>query len=731
MERKMKKLLLILLCLPFISLSQIEEFGYKVKKDGYYKRTMSISQLTQELEQAANKGIDYELLSCKITYDSINDKKIFINKKDGYFWDVLIKDIHFPDTSIVTIRDCGFAKEWWGEPPYLSRGITFKNCEFGKLSINNPEWDNLTFDSVSIYHLDVFQDTIQEFVITNSNINYLRYYNSFDNIDKGISYTRVCKISNNNIQHCSINNINRIWIKDNTFSYLQVRGKIAAMSLKNNTFNATFNVCGQIMQGNDKNLFRLSNQAGCSISGKDILRLYCSNNNFNDMDPGLKTDSLIRIIKNLPYAPGRSVYWNDNDTSQFNRIIRMPGQWERIRKTRKNIPKEQIVLLEKYIRLNDLLEIKYTHTSKMSISSANIKSLYLDGDTSSIITITNNTIREKLSIKNLGIKSYFDFSNNTLPDYHRVNLDKICIEKLGFKEDEKVYYGNESYTEIEEGIKSEMYITQLEELTSQLKQFISIFNANGSSISGDAIYKLKNLQTTKRMCEYYEDPNIENWFNWKGSEFLKWYSDYGMNPFKALSYCFKAMLWFALFYFFFYSDWDKIDRRFLIKRFNSVMDYFTTEKRIQDFYSSTHDKEMTTFTEFKKTLDKNKIYMPTMLGTLAKPIYQISLLRYKLLNFSYKRAEFMAGRKWVDLKKKDRYLIGTLTFFLTIFYIIYLIIVRALNSIVLSINAFSTLGFGQIPVRGFTKYVAIIEGFIGWFMLSVFIVSLLSQMMSV
>ena len=94
MERKMKKLLLILLCLPFISLSQIEEFGYKVKKDGYYKRTMSISQLTQELEQAANKGLDYELLSCKITYDSINDKKIFINKKDGYFWDVLIKDIH-------------------------------------------------------------------------------------------------------------------------------------------------------------------------------------------------------------------------------------------------------------------------------------------------------------------------------------------------------------------------------------------------------------------------------------------------------------------------------------------------------------------------------------------------------------------------------------------------------------------------------------------------------------
>ena len=65
-----------------------------------------------------------------------------------------------------------------------------------------------------------------------------------------------------------------------------------------------------------------------------------------------------------------------------------------------------------------------------------------------------------------------------------------------------------------------------------------------------------------------------------------------------------------------------------------------------------------------------------------------------------------------------------------IFYVTYLIIVRALNSIILSINAFSTLGFGQIPVRGFTKYLAIIEGFVGWFLLSVFIVSLLNQMMN-
>ena len=80
---------------------------------------------------------------------------------------------------------------------------------------------------------------------------------------------------------------------------------------------------------------------------------------------------------------------------------------------------------------------------------------------------------------------------------------------------------------------------------------------------------------------------------------------------------------------------------------------------------------------------------------------------------------------------EKNYFIGTLTFFLVLSYIIYLVFIRALNSIVLSINAFSTLGFGVIPVRGFTKYVAILQGFIGWFLLSVFLVSLLNQMMTI
>jgi len=57
------------------------------------------------------------------------------------------------------------------------------------------------------------------------------------------------------------------------------------------------------------------------------------------------------------------------------------------------------------------------------------------------------------------------------------------------------------------------------------------------------------------------------------------------------------------------------------------------------------------------------------------------------------------------------------------------LIISMLNAITLSINSFITLGFGTIPTKGLAKYICIIEGFIGWFLLSIFIVALINQVM--
>ena len=55
--------------------------------------------------------------------------------------------------------------------------------------------------------------------------------------------------------------------------------------------------------------------------------------------------------------------------------------------------------------------------------------------------------------------------------------------------------------------------------------------------------------------------------------------------------------------------------------------------------------------------------------------------------------------------------------------------ISVLNAITLSLNSFVTLGFGTIPTTGAARYVCILQGFIGWFLLSIFTVSLINQIL--
>ena len=52
---------------------------------------------------------------------------------------------------------------------------------------------------------------------------------------------------------------------------------------------------------------------------------------------------------------------------------------------------------------------------------------------------------------------------------------------------------------------------------------------------------------------------------------------------------------------------------------------------------------------------------------------------------------------------------------------------KIIEAVSMSLNVFSTLGFGALPESGLSRYLSIIEGFIGWFLLSIFSVSLISQ----
>jgi len=723
----MKRLIFILLCLPFFLFSQEKKI---------YTKTISITEFVKDLKLAAEQKKDYTLENCAIIYNEKADKEyvhIQNSRWHGTLKSAIINEnISFPKGSSVTLSNCAFNPHGFG-------GLAIKNIKFWNLYLININ-SFLELDSINVRgELDIkYSKKIDRVTcsIKNSNINSINYSLADSLYSKEDENIHWLVLDGNRIKYCNINSAGDINIGGNHIAYLSLRGEILFAEIQSNQFYIDFRNTDNIHQESDHKI-NINVLAGIKIVDAKIRYLAVTKNKSIKIKQ-LTNDSLIRIINRIKDSLNVQVRGymmvlkngNNGETYMFNELIENKSMMH-LEASNTLILKEQLDILEQLNEKNDSLQIIHTKSPEIIIQFSEFETLNVYTDTFSLISISSNTIKDEISLHSLSVDSSFFFDKNKLPDVERINIDKTSFDNLSFNYNNKSYYGNEEFSDVKDIYNNKKYLSGLDKLIMIHRQFINILDTQGKGAKKIGILKLKDLETTKKMYDYYNDTKTENWFNWKGSIFLKWYSDHGTNPFKALSYCFWVVIYFSLFYFIFYNDWDKIDRKFLIKRFNSAMDYFTTEKRIEDFYSTTHDKEMTTFTEFKETLEKNKVHMPSMLNSLAKPIYQISLFRYKLLSFFYKKAEFMEGRKWLDLKKKDRYLIGTLTFFLTISYIIYLISIRALNSLTLSINAFSTLGFGQIPVRGFTKYVAIIEGFIGWFLLSIFLVSILNQMMNI
>lgn len=60
---------------------------------------------------------------------------------------------------------------------------------------------------------------------------------------------------------------------------------------------------------------------------------------------------------------------------------------------------------------------------------------------------------------------------------------------------------------------------------------------------------------------------------------------------------------------------------------------------------------------------------------------------------------------------------------------LWLLFLNFINAFTLSINSFVTLGFGTIPTTGLPRYICILQGFFGWFLLGLFSVALINQVL--
>ena len=150
---------------------------------------------------------------------------------------------------------------------------------------------------------------------------------------------------------------------------------------------------------------------------------------------------------------------------------------------------------------------------------------------------------------------------------------------------------------------------------------------------------------------------------------------------------------------------------------------------IHEVYLDDKNDQLMEYEEFKKFIENSNKTIPAFFTVTALPLYKWAISSTKLTAAFLHKIDIING-SWNDLPSGKRFwklilLIGAFLVAVT-----YDIFIKILNSMMLSINTFTTLGFGEIPIKGLPRYLAIIQGFIGWFMLTIFSVSLISQLLN-
>ena len=170
------------------------------------------------------------------------------------------------------------------------------------------------------------------------------------------------------------------------------------------------------------------------------------------------------------------------------------------------------------------------------------------------------------------------------------------------------------------------------------------FKETGDLESANKMYvRIMETEGRKIEFEFQQNPSFQTYFRHWLNKLLRFYTNYGTDPARAILISVYVILLFAVFYFFFPSDWDITSKSRLIQNFR----------------------------EFIGKNDKGYI----------RPFFTLA-----------------AG-----------------------------LFISLINATTLSVNAFTTLGFGNIPTHGFARYVCVLQGFIGWFLLSIFTVALFNQ----
>jgi hypothetical protein len=268
------------------------------------------------------------------------------------------------------------------------------------------------------------------------------------------------------------------------------------------------------------------------------------------------------------------------------------------------------------------------------------------------VQFADSKVATKVEIANNNFTQPADFHDVAFPEFNKY------IPFHQFQQGFVVYkslYAEESpdgsnclYCELYAGQTEEELAdkTNFDKLVQSYEIFFLGYKSTGDIESANMSYiRIKDLYLNRLRYLYNQNGGFSHYFRWKLAQLLKFYTNHGTDPALSILISIYVILIFAVFYFFYPSEWD-----------------ITSKARL-----------LADFKDFAEKNDKGRL----------KPFLAL------VVGFA----------------------------------------ISVVNAITLSLNSFVTLGFGTIPTTGAARYVCILQGFIGWFLLSIFTVSLINQIL--
>ena len=366
----------------------------------------------------------------------------------------------------------------------------------------------------------------------------------------------------------------------------------------------------------------------------------------------------------------------------------------------------------------------------VNFEAAEIGELTMISNKLQTLNLTSAEVEKALLIDSLFVDDYvgilnFDFpeANTNVPWYNFSN-EKFAI--FYFDESELVIpYQAKSDEQLGDNLK-------YNDLISAYSKFNELYHGRGDISSANSSYvEIKDIETRKQAFVQKVNPSLNNLINYKLNVFLRFFSDYATNPGKSLIQSLWVLVVFTFLYMVSFSGWDGMNYKYYYRQFNLFADYITSNDSIAEVLAKEEhqqDNDSKDIKEFLEEYSKQGKKIPRILKLFGEPIHFLGKFRYDVIPNLIQLFNFQP-KKWKSLKNGEKIWSGLLILTISIAYLFYILAVKFLNSIILSLNSFVVIGFGNLPERGLAMYLSIIEGIIGWFLLTIFTITLLSQVL--